>query len=256
MKKSETKLVDNKISVVIPTLQSRKEFLINLLEILNKDSAVDEIILIDNSLKGLDYSNPKLKIIIPKENLYVNPSWNYGVSQCKNDIVALINDDVILSDNFCSKVASKMTPDMGFVGLNANKYMVLTKTIEDNNEAGDIELEEIEYMPEYWGVSIFFYKQNYKPIPDEIKIVKGDTWLMHIGEKLGKKNYQINGQIVYHYGSLTHGKKCFNEICKNDKKLFNKYVYSWFERYIFCFEKKDNRIILRFLGIKFSTTIK
>ena len=134
--------MDNKISVVIPTLQSRKEFLINLLEILNKDSAVDEIILIDNSLKGLDYSNPKLKIIIPKENLYVNPSWNYGVSQCKNDIVALINDDVVLSDNFCSKVASKMTSDMGFVGLNANKYMVLTKTIEDNNEAGDIELEE------------------------------------------------------------------------------------------------------------------
>ena len=51
-----------KISVVIPTLQKNLLFLENLLASLDKDTCVDEIIVIDNSCKGLDYKSDKLSV--------------------------------------------------------------------------------------------------------------------------------------------------------------------------------------------------
>ena len=97
-----------KISVIIPTLQKNLSFLINLLSTLERDTSVDEIIVIDNSLRGLNYKSSKLRLIIPEENLFVNPSWNLGVKEAKNELVALLNDDIIIPDGFCSRIAEKM----------------------------------------------------------------------------------------------------------------------------------------------------
>ena len=63
-----------RISVVIPTLQKNILFLKNLILALEKDPIVEEIIVIDNSLKGLEIESLKLRIITPAENLFVNPS--------------------------------------------------------------------------------------------------------------------------------------------------------------------------------------
>ncbi len=69
----------SKISVVIPTLQKSVELLTNLVNSLIEDDVVGEIIVIDNSLKGFDVENKKVRVVIPKKNLFVNPSWNFGV---------------------------------------------------------------------------------------------------------------------------------------------------------------------------------
>ena len=68
-------------SIVIPTLQKDTMILKMLLDELNQDQTVGEIILIDNSLQGFEYNSDKLRIIIPNENLFVNPSWNLGVEK-------------------------------------------------------------------------------------------------------------------------------------------------------------------------------
>ena len=109
-----------KLSVVIPTLQKKVELLVNLIKMLDKDDSVSEIILIDNSCKGFSSESSKLRVIVPKENLYVNPSWNLGVKEAKEDIVALLNDDISISNNFCTKVVNQMTPDMGCVGYSVD----------------------------------------------------------------------------------------------------------------------------------------
>lgn len=96
------------ISVIIPTLQKAQDILIKLINSLDCDKSVSEIIVIDNSLKGLEHNSKKLKVIIPSENLFVNPSWNLGVKEAKNELVALLNDDIIIPDGFCSRIAEKM----------------------------------------------------------------------------------------------------------------------------------------------------
>ena len=63
------------LSIVIPTLQKDTKILKMLLDELNQDQTVGEIILIDNSLQGFEYNSDKLRIIVPNENLFVNPSW-------------------------------------------------------------------------------------------------------------------------------------------------------------------------------------
>ena len=76
-----------KLSVIIPTLQKNLDFLNQLINSLINDEAVGEIIVIDNSTKGFEYQNEKVRVIVPKQNLFVNPSWNLGTREAKYDIV-------------------------------------------------------------------------------------------------------------------------------------------------------------------------
>ena len=117
MKQKEEK---SKFSVIIPTLQSGNPDILNyLLNILNADSSVGEIILIDNSLKGYDTSKFfKVNVIIPKKNLFVNPSWNLGISLAKYDYFAILNDDLIIPKNLCEKIMEKFKKEYpGLTGL-------------------------------------------------------------------------------------------------------------------------------------------
>lgn len=58
------------VSVIIPTLQKNKTILTNLIHSLDKDGAVSEIILIDNSCKRFSHPSDKLKVIIFREDCY------------------------------------------------------------------------------------------------------------------------------------------------------------------------------------------
>ena len=167
-----------KISVVIPTLLKNVLFLKNLILTLEKDSNVDEIIVIDNSLKGLEVDSNKLRLITPKENIFVNPSWNLGVKEAKNDIIALLNDDITIPDNFCSRIAAKLQPKMGVVGYYED-FVEITPELVEKPAESEIEFKEIFARPEQWGIAIFFYKTSYFEIPEDLKILFGDDWLIH-----------------------------------------------------------------------------
>ena len=173
-----------RISVVIPTLQKNVLFLKNLILALEKDPIVEEIIVIDNSLKGLEIDSLKLRVITPAENLFVNPSWNLGVKEAKNDIVALLNDDIIICDNFCSKIASKLKPEMGAVGYYED-FVEITQEMQDQPEESEIEFKEIIGRPDQWGIAIFLYKSSYYEIPNDLKILFGDDWLIFKNYCLG-----------------------------------------------------------------------
>ena len=241
------------LSVVIPTLQKNVEVLEKLIVSLINDSEVFEIILIDNSLKGFDrLKHHKLKVIIPKENLYVNPSWNLGVKMSVCDVVALLNDDIVICENFCKKVYSKMSPSIGIVGFNSSEYMELIDgcNFEEPVCINEIELEEIKYRDVYFGVAMFFYKTSYYEIPPEIKIVYGDDFLLYKNKLNGKKNYKINGIKILHIGSLSSANKSLKFICKQDAKIYKKLTLKWYKR-IFSFENMWDCFKLRLVGLTF-----
>ena len=240
----------NLISVVIPTLQKNKELLLNLIKMLEKDSNVSEIIVIDNSLKGLDYPSDKIKLITPPANLFVNPSWNLGVKSAANDNVAILNDDITVPENFCSSIFEKITDDMGIVGYNID-YVKETQEILPSPQAGEINLVEIPNRCMGWGIALFFNKSNYIEIPDDLKIFYGDDWLIYQNKKRKKKIYSVSGQEIYHYGSLSSASSSLNEIAKNDEKLYKKLTRNWKNR-LFSFDLLYKGIVITILGIKFS----
>ena len=185
------------LSIVIPTLQKNLPVLLNLIQSLVKDDSVKEIIIIDNSLKGLDYPNKKVRVIIPDRNLYVNPSWNLGVKEAKGEIVGLLNDDIMIAKNFCSDVIKQMNRSMGLVGMNSGDYIITTNEIK-NPEKTNLYLEKTKYMDMSFGVMMFFYKDTYPFIPDKLKIVYGDVWLYYQykkqREREGKKITESRGR--------------------------------------------------------------
>jgi len=235
-----------KLSVIIPTLQKNKELLINLLNTLANDSGVDEIILIDNSLKGLNEKIEKLQIITPKENLFVNPSWNLGIKTAKDDIVALLNDDITITSNFCSKIAEKLTPDMGVAGFDVD-FVEVSENIVPPPKETEIFLEEIKNRPDHWGIAMFFYKTSYFEIPDELKIYFGDDWLIFKNKQLKRKNYKISGQKIYHFSSLT-SKSVSSKVFKQERNIYKKATLKWHD-YIFSIEKRYEGYKIRFFGI-------
>ena len=88
-------------SIVIPTMQKDVEVLNKLLAQLQEDESVGEILVIDNSCKGFECTFDKVKVLVQKENLFVNPAWNYGikVSSPEYPYFGVLNDDIIFPKN-------------------------------------------------------------------------------------------------------------------------------------------------------------
>lgn len=217
-----------KVSVVIPTLQKNKELLDNLVRSLDSDISVSEIIVIDNSTKGYSLESGKLRVIVPDENLFVNPSWNLGVREAKEQIVALLNDDITIPDSFCQTILSQMDESMGVIGFHRD-FIENTKEIMPVPEATDLTLIPAKGRCGFFGIAMFFYKTSYIEIPEDIKIFWGDDWLYYQNEKLKRKNYYIANQKIYHWGSLSSADKVVNPYSKHDSKLYRKYTRKWWQ---------------------------
>ena len=237
-----------KLSVVIPTLQKNKEFLVNLINSVAREDVVGEIILIDNSLQGLDMDCNKLRVITPLENLYVNPSWNLGVKESKFEIIALLNDDITIPSEFCTNVVNKMTLEMGIVGMDTD-LITTSSEMEAPPENTEIELLPVKDRSLYFGVAMFFYKDAYVEIPNELKIYCGDDWIVKQAKKNKKQIYNICGQKIYHYGSMSSKEKKLNPIGDRDRKLYRKLTRHWWQ-FIFNIESVYRGIRFTIFGIE------
>lgn len=244
------------ISIVIPTLQKNLRLLKALLANLNKDSAVGEIIVIDNSLKSFEHDYEKVRFIIPKENLYVNPSWNLGVKECKFDYVALFNDDIIVSDTFCSQVYPYMTEDKGIFGSYGDdiKYLKdenIFKPLKDKT----LQLSPTDCMINGFGCIMMGHKSAFPHVPEEMLVYGGDEYLFKINADEGKQNYLIYGPEIRHYGSLSSSNPKLKEIKDKDEQYFidnfNPPEEISFGEKLFSKKIQGKHFVFRLLGLKF-----
>ena len=237
-----------KVSVVIPTLQKNLELLNNLVKNLSEDESVSEIIVIDNSIKDYSYDSQKLRVIVPETNMFVNPSWNFGVKEAKEEIVALLNDDITLPKDFCKSVVEQMSSGIGIVGFHRD-FVENIQEIKEQPVLADLKLEKAEGRCGFFGIAMFFYKSSYIEIPEDIKIFWGDDWLFYQNKKQKRDNYFITNQKIYHWGSLSSTDKKINPYSKKDAKLYRKYTRKWWQN-IFNYETVYKGYRLTILGIE------
>lgn len=232
-----------KISVVIPTLQRDVETLNNLVSTLVNDAMVDEILIIDNSLQNYSFNNEKVRVIVPQENLFVNPSWNLGVREARNEYVCLANDDIRIPNNFCTKVLENFSNDFGVVGMD-NAYVTNTRNKDNKvvidinkvelNDSREVNFKPVKYRTHNFGIMMFFKKENYVEIPEDLKIFYGDDWIIYHANKKGKQSQVCTSQEIYHLGSLSSCK--FTGLVNEEKKKYLKHILPNYKRMLYYVE--------------------
>ena len=225
--KDEKDIIKNKISAIIPTIQANTDLLTNLIYSLDKDPSVFEIIVINNSTRPLPKIHAyKTKILDFGENLYVNKSWNIGVEESQAEFYALINDDLILPDNFCSKILPFLSKEKGLYGFD-KEFVQNIDHPEPYNEKYELFIQKADYRRLGYGIIMMGHRDNYYSIPNELKIFCGDDYLFFMNEQSGKTNYKISGCNIKHCHQLSSFKPEFFKIkqqdCINYKKINKKY---------------------------------
>lgn len=166
---------DKLFTVIIPTIWKSNN-IFDWIETLSKSKYVGEIVLIDNNVDGnsVEIYNPNVNHIKLEDNIYVNPAWNLGVSNSNYDNIAIVNDDIYIELEDLDFIFSNFKGNL--VGLTDSNYN-LTKT--ESPEYINISDIKRFYNPTHKGFGCFMLlkKEDYKPIPDDLKIAFGDNWL-------------------------------------------------------------------------------
>jgi len=192
--------------MLIPTMWKYAPFQ-GVLPFIIKSPAVGQVILINNNnTEAPDlpwFDSPKVNIVTPSTNLYVNPSWNLGVNISNYDKICVLSDDVILDTRLFEKADKFLNETVGVLGVcpgNIEQQQPVVTT-------GEIDIVEWPSNPyiSHWGFgSCFFMMQkHWNEIPEALKIWYGDTLQWECLIKEGRKNYLATNIVYYSPQSVT-----------------------------------------------------
>ena len=214
--------MDNKFSIIIPTMfrcmNITKLLLFNLFE----DPAVSEIIIIDNSgNKELSEDfplQPKVKVYHQDINIYVNPSWNLGVKLASENFIGILNDDITIPEGIFSSLSSIPFEDIGIIGAAFPQI----QQVENPARFTFSEASLLQYSTRSWAFGIFMvmHKNNYIEIPEDMLVWCGDDYLFHQTAKLGRPNYLGMFRIESKMSS-TSDDSIFDDIKNKDLEIYN-----------------------------------
>jgi len=200
-------------SVIIPTLW-KSDKTVNLIENFSKNEKVSEIILVDNDIKNSPIKSKKidkLKIFAFEENIYVNPSWNFGVEKSTSEYIMLVNDDIIFDTNLLNSIE---VPEKTIFGVHESCYKL--------NENENVTTPDAHAVTYGFGCLMIFQKKFYIKVPNELKIWFGDNFLFNIFQH---KKY-IKGIKIETIMSSTSNKEEFRKIINRDIEFYNRFSYS------------------------------
>lgn len=158
----------DKFSVIIPTMW-KCDILKLAIKEYNKSKFIDEIIIVDNDPQSkfeIEHSE-KIKYLSEGKNIYVNPAWNWGVVESKNEHLIFANDDICIND-LDSILIKFCDIDLEIIGLDGNNI---------NSNLGFKIKHSIGSIPKGYGYFFHLKKSNYIPIPNDLKIFYGDVIL-------------------------------------------------------------------------------
>lgn len=201
------------IDIVIPTMWGAQSFE-KALETYVSHPNINSVIIIDNAKnKRPSYSilkNSKIQLISYGKNIYVNPAWNEGYSRSTSEILAIINDDILVSHDVFNMVADFDLKDGDLIGVNLRGR-------QDNYKIDDfIDTEESIAKLNYdrtspiggqawaFGICMFMLRKSYSIIPSLYQIWYGDDYLAQRANAV----YAINSNKIK--GTISETLKKFN----------------------------------------------
>jgi glycosyltransferase involved in cell wall biosynthesis len=214
--------MENKVSVIIPTMFRCVNITNNLLESLYDDPAVSEVIIIDNTEDQSNIDkvtiNEKLQIHSQGKNIYVNPAWNLGVSIAKEDVVAILNDDITIPNNLFSALSQVDFKEIGIVGACHPTIQQVENPVRFNIEHAEL----LAVSDRMWGYGIFMamHKDTYINIPEDMLVWCGDDYLFHQNKLVGKQNYVLISPIQTKM-STTSDDPVFDKVKEKDLEMYN-----------------------------------
>ena len=182
----------SKFTVVVPTMWKYEPFKDFLNDLLAHDN-VGEVVLIDNDPLKTPIrlpSNSKLRYKTFGTNIYVNPSWNWGVENATYDNVCILNDDMKFDLNVLEDLKVILEdPNTGVCGIIPGIEHYGQPPVTDGNYQIVPWNQNIHQFG--FGCLMFVNKNNWTRIPDEIKIYYGDYFIFDTFLAADKTNYCI-----------------------------------------------------------------
>lgn len=191
----------------------KSDFLLDSISNYISSDLIDEIIIIDNDpTKKIDLpKNDKIKYLTKGHNIFVNPSWNWGVKYSKNENLLIINDDLHIKD--ITNILKKLSEcQFDFVGLDYKNL---------NTGNGIVIKQKKNDMTNGFGCFLFIKKSKYIIIPENIKIWFGDRILFNSISNKGEISFD---NIQIELSKTVKSSKHFTDIIDKDRKNFKKWI--------------------------------
>jgi GT2 family glycosyltransferase len=198
-------------TVIIPVYNLAQKTNELLDSISNNEYKPNEIIIIDNGsvedIYGLVKSHSDLNInyIQLEENIGVNPAWNLGIKESKNNLLTILNNDIIVNKHFFRSISDVMKdPKIGVC------IPTTTNTINDIDDVKkDIPYETpiTEVFNGFLGGWAFTIRKEIINtcgyIPDTLKTYAGDNFLFDCCDILKYNRVKIMNNKIFHYYHAT-----------------------------------------------------
>ena len=227
-------MTNSTVSVIIPVLNHSEYTLSILNDILNNSEVPNEIIIVDNgSTDNTEKIISQFKNSLPikylrlKRNIGVNAAWNIGLTYAKSEIIAVLNNDLVLNRYFFEVMRKTFNS-------HPNCGMLYTKTLHKAFEEDDISkylhlvnsskfsessvVSPAKYrMGWAFGVRQFLVKDII--IPKELFNYCGDDFQYLMIKKLGYDISIMKQNLIFHHEGVT-GKstKLRNKMAEDTKK--------------------------------------
>jgi hypothetical protein len=213
-------------SIVCPTMHRDLVFPTFLAD-LTRFHLISEIIIIDNDPskrpKNPIFQHSKITLLEQLENIGVNPAWNLGVSISKNDHIAIFNDDIRMDLRIFYRVENLLDdPTTGMIGLEPGDHNSIT--FQKPVTSGIIDIDPLPDTQHRWGIgqAFFINKNNWEPIPENIKIFNGDDCILD-GHKLAGRINHTFSNVLWNTPYSVTSRAFVNDYAGRDQMLYTKY---------------------------------
>lgn len=192
----------------------------------------DELIIIDNSKDGFNYSLletglPQTDIKYKRNNPArpLNESWMWGFNAVSHnmELITVLNDDLILTKQFYTRL------DYIMKNLSAEYAVACPHTVKEEHQVAGVSrnMKDILIMDrrEGWAFTMRKFFMDYviaEPIPSELKTFCGDDWIWLHARQRQLKWVKILGNPIYHYGGATIRDNGTRPDLKSEKILYSR----------------------------------
>jgi GT2 family glycosyltransferase len=218
-------------TVIVPVFNLAQKTNDLLDSISNNEYKPNEIIIIDNgSIEDIyslvkSHSDLNINYIRLEENIGVNPAWNLGIKESKNDLLSILNNDIIVNKHFFRSISDTMkNPKIGVC------IPTTTNAIDDIEEVKKDMTYESPIIEEFTGFlggwSFTIRKEIINIcgyIPDTLRTFAGDNFLFDCCDILKYDRVKIvNNKIFHHYhATLSEFNMDSHELRVKENKEWN-----------------------------------